>query len=415
MGVRKPGAASDTCFNAGFFAFLLPTLRRLAAVRTCACTDTGAGHGPIITRLWFSDEQDQGTTTLSRLSPADAPAFSSLTHLDLCIAGLLPTVEHVSTIIETLSGAAATLMHLRLCRERCVGGNVGRVSVLRVLPHMPRLVSLHIDDIPLRRRSPKAGIGGLCAAPCRDAKAAVLVTRAVTAKEVLDIAALKNLQLDRFVLLPADTDDDDHPSSTVYEPVLLDLINRGGDGPQHGVAKWYGLKLRQFLEMHSHYHLRTHPAVWDVDGWETAAIMDHRAPGWRERGYAAWEVLYSRKKDNIVPDQDGRVHSRLPGTRIRVDGESGLWKDQKGNLYDPVCDREVRWPIARADDVKKVDGMQEKGTVDDGHHWTQGDGREWDFQLGLWRNLTGFHRFAVDRAQVRRRQRRDGRWHRRGR
>ncbi|KAF4943983.1 hypothetical protein FSARC_14800, partial [Fusarium sarcochroum] len=72
--------APDACiFNEGFTAVLIPTLRHLAT-----------HPGPRVTKLLFADETVltgplATATALTRLSPEDAAAFSTIQHLDLCI------------------------------------------------------------------------------------------------------------------------------------------------------------------------------------------------------------------------------------------------------------------------------------------------------------------------------------------
>jgi hypothetical protein len=284
--------------NEGFYSLLGPAMARRSSTNTP------------ITRLHFADESQR--TSLIRLRPALLPAFTPLTHIDLCISHLGNPLDLDS--LGACLRAAANLTHLRLCCERGTSSFADgeeRKAVFDILlchpaAHWVRLCSLHLDDlwfstVHLLRfaRKHASSLRCLRADSC-----------SLTAGAVASLAGIAGLRLERFVTLPSSAHEDNIYMSEAR--VLAFLNSSGAD-----------IALGQALSENALAHVRTHAAVFDLECWATGAICDSRGRDGLRRGYTINEIDVLDLENGDVRDGDGFGHEEgscweMPFERVHL-------------------------------------------------------------------------------------------------
>ncbi|KAF4991110.1 hypothetical protein FDECE_14152 [Fusarium decemcellulare] len=359
----------STCvFNEGFTAVLIPTLRHLATQPNTR-----------VTRLLFADEGAVAVTALTRLTHADAAAFSKLEHLDLCTSGREPGVEDLSGFVACL-GQAVHLSHLHFCSESSqVVDEEGIMSFIHLIPTLPSLTEVHLDDALLDDVMPEPAFLDFISRHASTLRRVHVATSTVTKDMLFQLASMCTLKLERFVIINNEDMEEEDPWPTT-EQAILSFVNQrlAPDEPT------------PTLSGHPSDPVRTHLGVFDVQGWATAAIFDTRQKGWSQRGYEPWEIMALDKEAGEWRDEDGLPHEVGP---CRVyDPSTGLWVDRDGIWYDPRTDEEMIEPERR-----------QYESEDDS--WFIKDRRVWNWELGLWQDLGAgtrgkFHKFAVDRDGI---------------
>ncbi|KAM5350069.1 hypothetical protein ACJ41O_006574 [Fusarium nematophilum] len=359
----------DKCvFNEGFTAILVPALRHLATQSSTR-----------VTRLLFADEGVKTTTALTRLTHADAAAFSNLEHLDLCISGLQPGVEDLSGLIACL-GHATNLSRLHICQESAHTADEDySLSLIRLIPTLPSLTEVHLDDVQLDDMLPSPAFVDFMWRHAPTLQKVYVTTSTVTKGMLFRLASLCSLQLDRFVIIPNEDVEEDDPWPT-SEQTILSFVNQRLE-PDEPTPQPSG---------HPSDPVRTHPGIFDLQGWRTAAVLDTRQRGWSQRGYEPWEVMALDKEAGEWRDEDGRPHELGPCRTY--DPSTGLWVDREGIWYNPGTDEEMIEPERR-----------QYESEDDS--WIVKGQRAWNWDLGLWSDLAAdtkgkLHKFAVDRPGI---------------
>ncbi|KAH6884424.1 hypothetical protein B0T10DRAFT_493175 [Thelonectria olida] len=359
----------DNCiFNEGFTTILIPTLRHLATQPSAR-----------VTRLLFADEGVRTATSLTRLTHADVAAFSKLEHLDLCISGSQPGVEDLNGLIACLRHAA-NLSHLHICQESAyrIDEDVP-LSLLRLIPTLPSLTEVHLDDVRLKDMLPEPAFVDFMWRHASTLRKVYVTTSTVTKGMLFRLASMSSLQLDRFVIIPNEDMEEEDPWPTSEQAILSFLNQRLG--PDEPTPQPSG---------HPSDPVRTHLGVFDVQGWTTAAILDTRQKGWSQRGYEDWEVMALDEEAGEWRDEDGLAHELGP---FRVYNPSiGLWVDREGIWYSPRTDEEMIEPERRHYESED-------------NSWIVKGQRTWDWELGLWSDSGAgtrgkFHKFAVDRHGI---------------
>lgn len=367
-------------FNSGFLGALVPALIHITKQ-----------PGKRVTRLLFVDETTTKETALRFLLSDYAFAFSKLEHLDFCISGTAPSESQMTGFRACLK-AATNVSYLHLCREAAYQEDEKSPRLLQMIPKLPRLVEVHLDDIMLREQetefirleeildddnSALVKFLRLHASTLRKLR---ITSSKVTKRMLLSLHKLNSLQLERFIIVPGQDMEEDNPWPT-SERTILGFVNKRANGkvldPDFGPD--------------DQDPVCTHDAVWDIYEWPNAAVFDTRRRGWRTRGYESREVMELDDEAGERRDEDGFTHELGP-CRV-LDHASGLWVDRDGVWYDPRTDEEILEPERRS---------YESERENEHNPWAVKNERVWDWELGLWRDLgtdsTGpLHRFAVDR------------------
>ncbi|RGP72895.1 hypothetical protein FLONG3_6533 [Fusarium longipes] len=422
-------------FNFGFHFFLVPALELLAQ------KPAGGRSSPKITNLLYADEGAPSWTSLIHLE--SSLAFSTIEHLDLCIAG-----KSNYNVITDLLGFfncfqnAPNLTTLTICQETHRNETIyGRrtSSIINELPTLPKLTEVHFFDIAKNEdeeirswtRSIESEFGdhteeeigyryvlermarqgtleeepmddedeqaASYLAPVqfikRHAKTlkSVYISSSGICKQVLkQLKSLRTLQLERFVIVSGDDfeglchDYHDYEKAGKEKHKHIDeqviLDYINRDGK---CPPWpsipYGGADRR-TELH------THDAIFDNNDPMDAAVFDTRGPRWQERGYDFSDVQLLDSKAFDRRDENGLCHSIGAG-RIE-DAKTGLWVDYDGVYYDPRTDEEISNPAEICPSTNE--------------EWTKQGKREWNPERGLWRDAeTGsVSKFAVDRERL---------------
>ncbi|RTE76780.1 hypothetical protein BHE90_008757 [Fusarium euwallaceae] len=366
-------------FNTGFLSALVPALVHMAGQ-----------PNKRVTRLLFADETTTKETALSHLTSDVAPAFSKLDHLDLCIGGTPPTELQLKGFIACLE-AATNVSYLHLCREAAYQEEEGSPRFLHLIPKLPRLTEVHLDDILLRDtlvgllwpgeldidNSPLVKFAKIHADTLRKIR---INSSRMTRSLLHSLCKLNTLKLERFIIVPAqDLDEERHWPTK--ESSILRFVNKKPDPERY----------EDFAYGPDDDPVFTHNAIWDIDECPNAAVCDTRRRGWRTRGYEPVEVMALDEEAGERRDEDGFTHELGP-CRVH-DHLSGLWVDRDGVWYDPRTDEEIMEPERRS---------YESERENEHNPWAVKNERVWDWELGLWRDQgtgsTGpLHRFAVDR------------------
>ncbi|RSL43667.1 hypothetical protein CEP54_014982 [Fusarium duplospermum] len=366
-------------FNTGFLSALVPALVHMAQQ-----------PDKRVTRLLFADETTTKETALSHLTSDVALAFSNLEHLDFCIGGTPPTESQLKGFIACLK-AATNVSYLHLCREAAYQEEEGAPRFLHLIPKLPRLREVHLDDVLIQNSmadllwpgeldndtSPLVKFAKLHANTLRKLR----ITSSKISRYMLEcLCRLNSLKLERFIIVPGqDLEEERH--WPVKEESVLHLVNKKDNPERYENIAWGPDEDPVF----------THNAVWDIDECPNAAVFDTRRRGWRTRGYEAVEVMALDEEAGQRRDEDGFTHE-LGLCRVH-DQVSGLWVDRDGIWYDPRTDEEIMEPERRSYESERENEY---------NPWAVKNERVWDWELGLWRDQgsgsTGpLHRFAFDR------------------
>ncbi|KAH7253394.1 hypothetical protein B0J15DRAFT_495733 [Fusarium solani] len=367
-------------FNTGFLAALVPALVHMARQ-----------PGNRVTRLLFADETTTKETAL-RFLPSDVPfAFSKLEYLDFCISGTAPSESQMKGFRACLEGAT-NVSYLHLCREAAYQEDERSPRLLQMIPKLPRLTEVHLDDIMLGEQESdfvwpeelldddNSALVKFVRLHANTLRKLRITSSKVTRRMLLSLHKLNSLQLERFIIVPGQDMEEDNPWPT-SERTILGFVNKRANGKQ----------LEPDFGPDDQDPVCTHDAVWCFDEWPTAAVFDTRQRGWRTRGYEPLEVMDLDDEADERRDEDGFTHELGP-CRVH-DHASGLWVDRDGVWYDPRTDEEILQPERRS---------YESERENEHNPWAVKNERVWDWELGLWRDLgtasTGpLHRFAVDR------------------
>lgn len=371
-------------FNTGFIAALVPALVHMARQ-----------PNKRVTRLLFADEGTTMVTALSSLTSSVGIAFSKLEYLDFCISGRSPSKAHIDGFIDCL-GAAANVSYLHLCQEAAYQKDGSSPKLLQMIPKLPRLTEVHLDDIQLQEQETEfhsfedmldddnSALVKFAQRNAETLRKIRITSSKVTKRMLLSLSRLNMLQLERFIIVPGQDMDEDNPWPT-SEKTILAYINKTADGIK---------RPEPVLGPDDQDAVCTHHAVWDIDEWPTGAVFDTRRRGWRARGYNSLEVMALDDEAGERRDEDGFVHEL--GLCRAHNAATGLWVDRDGIWYDPRTDEEIPEPERRSYETERED---------EHNPWAVNNERVWDWELGLWRDLgsgsTGpLHKFAVDRGDT---------------
>ncbi|KAM0424332.1 hypothetical protein ACHAPT_010478 [Fusarium lateritium] len=375
---------SKCVYNLGFIAALVPALSFLAT-----------RPEKRVTRLLFADESTSTSSALAYLTSRDAVAFSKLEHLDLCISGTQPPKSTMAGFIDCLR-AATNVSYLHLCREDAYKEEENSPRLLQMLPTLPRLTEVHLDDVALGQQTDgflsfddifdddNSSLVNFVRRHAKTLRKLRITTSKVTRRMLLSLSKLNSLQLGRFIIVAGEDVEDEDPWPT-SEQAILSFVNKAADGTERP-SLMPGPRDEDAV--------CTHRAVWAIDEWPTAAVFDTRRRGWRARGYEPRQVMALDDEANERRDEDGFTHE-LGLCRVH-DPSTGLWVDRDGIWYDPRTDEEIMKPKMRS---------YESEHESEFNSWAVKNQRVWDWELGLWRDLdsittSALHKFAVDRIDL---------------
>ncbi|KAJ4328672.1 hypothetical protein N0V84_000863 [Fusarium piperis] len=371
-------------FNTGFIAAILPALVHMSRQPSKR-----------VTRFLYADEGTTRTTALSFLPSSVACAFSKLEHLDFCISGPAPSMAQIDGFVACL-GAATNASYLHLCQEASYQEKGSSPRLLHMIPKLPRLTEVHLDDIQLVEQeteflsseqildddnSPLVEFVRRHAETLRKIR---ITSSKVTRRMLLSLSRLNLLQLERFIIIPGQDMEEDDPWPT-SEKIILAFVNKTAEGVE---------RPEPVLGPDDQGAVCTHDAVWDIEEWPTGAVFDTRRRGWRSRGYDPLEVMALDDEAGERRDEDGFTHELGP---CRVyDHATGLWVGRDGVWYDPRTDEEMLEPERRNYETEREDECST---------WAVKNERAWNWELGLWRDLDSgprgpLHKFAVDRDSI---------------
>ncbi|KAM0350157.1 hypothetical protein ACHAPU_003321 [Fusarium lateritium] len=368
--------------NLGFLRYIIPTLKVLVEPPF----ELRYRHPlPRITRLFYADEGFAHFTALNQLKESDAIAFSTLCHLDLCMAGV--RCRHaVLEGFEACLRQACNLTSLKLCQEACsemseYEPNPSSHSLLSLMPRFPSLTELHLVDIDLDGVDRTLQIVKLIRHHAQTLKRVYINSMYIEKWALRKLAKKRALKLDRFVVTSREDIDDDDESGEYYgedysgcfplakcknisEEVALAFINRNSN--PHGSQP-----LLPYDRKDRHTELHTNDAIFDIDNNKTAAICETRDNKWMGRGYDSSDVRRLDFEMRDRRDEHGIAYDI--GARRINDPVTGLWIDSNGVFYNPVTDEEIEYPESRSYEP-------------DDDSWATQWQRIWDPKLGLWRD-----------------------------
>ncbi|KAF4997014.1 hypothetical protein FGRMN_4154 [Fusarium graminum] len=387
--------------NLGFLGYIIPTLIALAKLRS----ESQIMHPlPTITRLYYADEGFTPFTGLTQLEESDAIAFSTLCHLDLCMASVRCKGADLKGFKACL-GQARNLTSLKLCQETCLEKlhcsawddtvpSFSHHNLLSLVPRFQSLTELHLVDIDLNRVDQTPAIVKLIGRHAQTLKRVYLISMHIEKSLIFQLAKNRELRLERFVVTSREDIDDSEDYDMDYdedsdgwisvvkgknisEEVALDFINRKSDSYDNQSLLPYDPK-------DSHTELHTHDAIFDIHTQQTAAICETRDNRWIERGYNPSDVQRLDFEMGDRRDEHGIAYD-IGARRIKGPVTS-LWIDSNGVFYNPVTDEEVEDPEARSYEPEN-------------DSWATQWQCTWDSDLGLWRNVENgnLRKFAIDR------------------
>ncbi|KAM0326734.1 hypothetical protein ACHAQA_006607 [Verticillium albo-atrum] len=286
--------------NLGLKSFLLPAMGMLAQRKS----------GPIVQRLHLADEGiNTCLATIDTGLKLVCEGLGPLTHLDLCVSSR-QSVSHgdYEDCVLRFLRLTVNLTHLTLCFEREARKDWRSTtgSLLSRLPHFPKLVSVTFNSISGSTDHFVAFVGK----HAKTLQEVYLESFFLDPEALRSMAAMKELRLRRFVVLPhKEYEEWDESFDSDVEGSILDFVNSGGSGAVQDDAlfrvftetirtKPPGFPPAVVFEVvvdepvandedsdwiewdtREHEAVQTHPAVYDANGWTTAAICDSRNQG----------------------------------------------------------------------------------------------------------------------------------------
>ncbi|KAM0273972.1 hypothetical protein ACHAQH_008064 [Verticillium albo-atrum] len=281
--------------NLGLKRFLLPAMANLARL----------GTDPIVQKLQFADEGIETCLLTLGMGLGLKPVgegLEQLTHLDLCLSltNPLDNAEYEMVLLRLLT-LTRNLTHLTLCFERSRCFDRGLCTLL----HFPKLISVDLTDYVL----PTNQFVAFIRKHAKTLREIRLEGYFLTPNVLRRLAAIPDLHLKRFVVLPHKEYDEWHDSYGDVEGRILDFVNSGGGGavtddslfrdftasiqtraPGYGAGDAVESSvsdetldavgeddvLRPGMSARENNAIQTHPAIFNVAGCTSAAICDSR-------------------------------------------------------------------------------------------------------------------------------------------